>query len=121
VFQISRGPYWLGLYLHQAHSDLINIGLIRNYFAHRSRVLDFDHADIKRLCKKFILIRRIAHSEMLATATTGSPLPSLEAVSTFVDSKQMRWQYIWTVQIIIGLLMKQASQPPPLPPLPSPF
>jgi hypothetical protein len=113
--------FLLGLYLHEAHSDLETVAVIRNIFAHRPRVLDFEHRDIRKLCKKLILIRRVAHSQMLAGATSGSPLPSLEDVSVFVDGKPMRWRYIRTVQIIVGLLIKQTIQRPPLPPLPSPF
>ena len=113
--------FLLGLYLQDAHSDLQSIARIRNYFAHRSRVLTFEHQDIKRLCKQFILIRRIAHAQMMTTAKSGSPPPTINKIATFVNNQPMRWQFIRTVQVIIGLLIKQTSQPPPLPTLPTPF
>jgi hypothetical protein len=115
----------LGLYLDETHHDLLTIAIIRNYFAHRSRALDFNHRDMRRACRDLILIRRIAHSQMpqVMQMKGGAPPPkiSFDEISAFVNKQGFRWQFIRTVQIIIGLLIAQIHRPPPLPPKPTRF
>jgi hypothetical protein len=112
----------LGIYLQETHSDLVNIAYIRNYFAHRPSVRKFEHRDVRKLCKKFALITRVVPKELLAAKKAGdTPHVPFDEIASFVNAQTMRWRYIRTLQIIIGCLMRQKVNQPPLPPLPTPF
>jgi len=99
----------LGIYLEDAHADLHTVRLVRNQFAHRMSPISFNAGEPKRLCRDVRLIRQIRQMDIS---------PEVKDLGVGVKNMPAKERYIRTCKILIGILLGQYLQPPPLPSLP---
>lgn len=94
--------YLMGIYGKAERGDMLTLGLIRNDFAHLTKLIDFGSRDIRKRCESLVLF--------------GEAFTRLTGIRHDASAKEgARHLFIQTVSALAALLHFQSQNPTPPP------
>lgn len=107
----SKMAYTLGIISKRAFNDCLRIGRIRNRFAHRLEVVDFDHSDVASECQGLELVQRHLFEQQPPHAPPDSPADGISPKTYIKDLAAALADNRMRFQLTAMLLTTSLTQP----------